>query len=46
MQQDLRILMEQSEPQSIGIDSFKGSVKEFRLYLLAQRKLLEVGIIA
>ena len=39
----LNIIMEQSEPERIGIDSFKGTMREFRLYLVAQRKLLKAG---
>ena len=41
----LSIRMELSEHESFGIDSFKGSVRSFRLYLKAQLIFLETGII-
>ena len=46
MELKLSLLLEQSEPEQFGIDSFKGNVRSFRLYLAAQKKLLEAGIIA
>lgn len=44
MKLSLELVLE--EPNRIGIDSFVGTMREFRLYLLAQRKLLEAGILA
>ena len=46
MELKLSLLLEQSEPESMGIDSFKGKIKEFKLYLMAQRIFLEAGYIA
>lgn len=46
MKLSLELLQTWEEPEKVGIDSFKGNVREFRLYLLAQKKLLEAGIIA
>jgi len=46
MELKLSLLLDQSEPEQFGIDSFIGTVRSFRLYLLAQKKLLEAGYIA
>ena len=42
----LSLELELCAPESYGKDSFTGSVRVFRVYLKAQRKLIEVGIIA
>jgi hypothetical protein len=46
MQLQLSIILEQSEPDRFGIDSFVGTMREFRFYLLAQQKLIGAGILA
>lgn len=46
MRQDLRIIMEQSEPERYCIDRFVGTMREFKLYLVVQRELLKAGVIA
>jgi hypothetical protein len=46
MQLQLSIILEQSEPDRFGIDSFVGTMREFKLYLVVQRELLKAGVIA
>lgn len=41
----LELELSQEYPESMGIDSFSGNVRSFRLYLSAQEKLLKVGAI-
>jgi hypothetical protein len=42
----LALELVQEEPSFIGIDSFTGSNREFRLYLAAQKILIKIGEIA